>query len=210
MSFLTEEFQRAGQLSGLFFDGEHADGINNSSLSVIKAFLLGKELNFGKKNYQVVGSETHLRILEPRKKSTLLPDVDESMVTNMVTAAKNCKSLQELLKNSKREILCHSIINGVKVRGTLDILKGKKGGDLKTTICGDEIEFYTKAIEYDYPRQAVFYSNMQKLNSFVFYGLQKKYPFQVYTMHMEDFPKEMRAAKDEMEFLLYFYQKYIL
>lgn len=209
---LKKEIERAGIFAGLLCLNEKGkpDGVNNSTLSNVKKILLGQPLFKGGENFLRVGSELHRRQLQPNEPEYNLSIVEEAVVSGMDRSLASYKPLQKLLKGAEKEILLRATIYGTPVRGTLDIRKRKAGGDLKTSACSTEFEFYKKAIEYDYPRQAQMYKKIAGLNSFVFFGVQKKYPYQVYEMNMGDFPREMKEAELELEFLIYVYKNYIL
>lgn len=182
--------------------------INNSGLSVIKRKLLGTPLYMGNERFLHVGKELHKRVLEPHLEPKRLVNDEETMVRNMEQSCSEHKELQKLLKGAERELTVFNRIDGVLIRGTLDIKKKKIGGDLKTTSCRTHDEFIKKAIEYDYPRQAWIYSKIAGLDEFVFYGIQKKEPFGIFPMFMGDFKKEVRSAEKEARFLIQFFKTY--
>lgn len=209
METLLSEVKRAGQMAGLFC----SDGVNNSTLSNLKRLLIGAQGFSGNERFLAVGSETHKRVLEKHLKPVRLPAEEERIVKGIELAASKDKILQRHLDGAMTELLIRKRINGVLCKGTLDIVKvelGKRhGGDLKTTTCKSDVDFYTKAIEYDYPRQGTFYTKLAGLSTFKFYGLQKGYPFNVYHMDLRDFRQQVKEAEAEIEWLLYVYNKYV-
>lgn len=211
MKLLVNELEKAGINSSLFC----SDGVNNSTLGAIKRILMGlPSSKFDSlARFAILGSETHRAILEPHMPPFELYPEERIKADAMYNAALKHKPLLAILHKADKEILLKAKIGNVPVRGTLDIRKinGKKriGADLKTTVCSSELEFYKAAIDYDYPRQGWFYSEIDQLDEFIFFGLQKQWPFKVFTMNLKDFPKEVNAAKEEAKFLLYIYEHYI-
>lgn len=112
------------------------------------------------------------------------------------------KAICEIKKKKK--------LNGVLVAYILDINQKhrKRGADLKTTNAKNLEDFISKAIDFGYFRQGETYKVAEGLKDFVFIGIQKEPPFNVYILDVSLYPEEVKYAQQELEFLLYFYQNY--
>lgn len=183
--------------------------INNSSLSALKKWMLGQPQFNIPPRYLLFGREFHKRCLEPHKRKKILTKEEEYDLKKMVDSLCNHYLFRELAKGAKMEHLIQTeSINGVKVRGTLDINNQHllAGGDPKTTSTRSRSAFIKSCFEYDYPRQAWFYKQLAGLDEFFFLGIQKKAPYGVFVMDMSDYKREMKEAQYEAEFLLEFYR----
>ncbi len=186
------------------------DGVNNSTLSNLKKILLGERLFFGNEKFLAVGRELHQRVLEPHLPWNRLDPADEVKVMAMMASLASHKQFSAHLKGAKCEVLRHGFVHGVYMRGTLDMDKKRKGGDIKTSACTSLLDFHAKAIEYGYPRQGYIYSQLANLNDFIFYGVQKQWPYKVMVMDLKDFKPQVNEAKKELDYLLHVYKNYVL
>lgn len=183
--------------------------INNSTLSRLKSWLLGHESYSIPPRYLIFGREYHKRLLEPHKRKKKLTKEEEYALCRMIESMEANSIYRQLKKGALFEHLIDTeSLCGVPVRGTLDICNHKLSaeGDPKTTSVRSRAAFIEAAMDYNYPRQRVFYQGIAKLGNSFLLGIQKKPPFQVFPVDMNDYKKEMQAAKFEMEFLLEFYR----
>ncbi len=72
---------------------------------------------------------------------------------------------------------------GFNCQAKLDHKNLVSGMDLKTTSAATQAEFEAHAIAYHYDIQAAFYLDGSKLSTFIILGVQKKYPYQTFTMY---------------------------
>jgi hypothetical protein len=192
--------------------GPLSESINNSGLSAIKRRLLGHTSGLKiAAHYLDFGTELHRRLLEPRKRPHMVFSLfDLNRLNFMEASLRTHTGFAMLLRGAQTERLRRGVIDGVKVHGTLDIVKPKLriGGDIKTTSTRSHVEFITSAIGYDYLRQAWVYCKIAKLDSFIFYGIQKQPPYQVFELDVANFAHEFQEAEEEARFLLDFYKRY--
>jgi hypothetical protein len=182
---------------------------SHSALEVILKFLTNREQFKGGEVYLHFGNACHEQFALGKH---------EREVTVIQQRALNimCKKLHEhpvvkrLLKGAIQEVKKKTKLNGVLISYILDIhqLTTKLGGDLKTTTAKSLEEFVEKAIEFGYPRQGVTYKVAEKLKDFIFIGIQKEPPYNVYIMILSEYPDEIAYSMEELEFLLYFFQNY--
>lgn len=187
--------------------------VNNSTLSVIKDWLLGHKQKMFDPFFRIFGREFHKQSLEPHKrKTTVGAKAEDKRIAAMVKSLAANALFKMLFKDSRKEHLVKGTYCGVKVHGTLDINKQrtKQGGDPKTTATTSEAKFIESVIKYGYPRQGVLYSAIAKLNEFYFFGIGKKYPYPVWVFDLNN-PKHksvVRYYTEELIFLLYFFKHY--
>lgn len=178
---------------------------------------MGIPLFRGGESFLKFGSELHRSVLEPKTKPEFksFTKDEKARMTSMRLSLEKHKLFQDYMNGADKEITLHKVINGVRVRGTLDIRQiqhfsqtYRRGGDIKTTSVKSEAEFIKKAIQYDYLRQAWIYTQLSSLDVFTFFGVQKYEPYKVFVLHAHDYPKEYEAARKEAVFLLDFYRRY--
>lgn len=182
---------------------------SHSALEVILKFLTNREQFKGGEVFLHFGNACHEQFALGKH---------EREVTVIQQRALNimCKKLHEhpvvkrLLKGAIQEVKKKTKLNGVLISYILDIhqLITRLGGDLKTTTAKSLEEFVEKAIEFGYIRQGVTYKVAEKLKDFIFIGIQKEPPYNVYIMILSDHPDEIEYSMEELEFLLYFFQNY--
>lgn len=178
---------------------------------------MGIPLFRGGESFLKFGSELHRSVLEP-KSEVKFKDFnkdEKTRMTGMRRSLEKHKLFQDYMNGADKEITLHKVINGVRVRGTLDIRQiqyfsqtYRRGGDIKTTSTKTEKEFIKSAIKYDYLRQAWVYTQLSSLDVFTFFGVQKYEPYEVFTLHAHDYPEQYEAARKEAVFLLEFYKRY--
>jgi len=187
--------------------------VNNSTLTVIKYFLLGYAPIFFDPRYQFFGREFHKRSLEAHKKKKRMTAEEETKLFPMVRNLLANPIFKKYFAEAKKEHLIDTeSIMGIPVQGTLDVnnQKYKVGCDPKTTSCRTREEFIRAAIEYGYPRQDWMYCKMAKLKEFIFFGVQKNPPYAIWpvSFHDKQFKEEYEYFHQEALFLLYFFKHY--
>lgn len=187
--------------------------INNSSLTVIKYFLLGYKPSLFDQRFQLFGREFHKRSLEPKKRQKkLTPDEEGRLKVMVANLQANPVFAKYFAASLKEHLIDSTSINGIPVQGTLDINHQgfKVGCDPKTTSCSNREEFIKSCIEYGYPRQDWMYCQMAGLKYFIFFGVQKFPPHAIWpvSFHDKQFKEEYEYFKQEAIFLLYFFKHY--
>lgn len=201
---LKHYLKRVGKVTGPL-----SRNTSHSALEVIKKDLLGLPQFKGGEHFLIFGNDLHEHYLEdkyPRKVNA----AERNKIMVMVSKLRAHPIAHQLYKESTREKKCYIKIQGVEISFILDILQPifKRGADLKSTSCSNEKEFIEKAKEYGYFRQGETYKQAAKLKSFFFIGIQKQSPYNIYILNVDDYKEEMRYAKEELKFLLYFYKHY--
>lgn len=173
----------------------------------IKLFLFGKSPSKFPEKYLIFGNTLHLRCLTSSKK---VGKIDVEMLNRMVTAWLKSPLVKKLMERSIREKKLYVYINGVKLAIILDIEQPhtRTGADLKSTSCKTLTGFIEKAISLDYFRQGLTYKLGRNLKEFYFLGLSKEKPHEIFPLRIDDYPEEMEYARQELEFLLYFFKYY--
>lgn len=133
-------------------------------------------------------SALHERILEPHRHTPLAGDLDTKLLnilTEKVLENHFCKWLR---KFSKKENVClfNDPINDLPCKAKLDLVwKNKLVVDLKTTSQRTYEKFVESCYTYDYDRQAAFYLDAIGGKRFIFVGIQKIKPFDIFIFEPE-------------------------
>lgn len=155
-----------------------------------------------------VGRELHANDLEGISVCKLNAE-ERELVNRMLRALKLHKFYQRMKKGCQYEKTKIKYINGVKVKGKLDVLKpGEYVMDLKTTVCESYEDFIYKANQYGYFRQAWIYQMLSGCTEVYFVAVQKQEPYKVMILRAMDYPLLMQQAKNEVAFLLWYFKQY--
>lgn len=178
--------------------------INNSSLGTIKRYLTNTPPFLGNEFYLKFGGEFHSRVLEGKPKYA--DEMDEASLNQIKLMTQSLEKnpvFRKAMKGSPDlETLIFNDVNGVPMRGTLDIRQKHCAYDLKTTSEMTEAKFIKKALKIDYPRQAYVYKTLAEVDEFIFIGVCKKPPFNIYILNMKDYEEQEQIHKKEAHFLL--------
>jgi hypothetical protein len=190
---------------------KRATAINNSGLSLLKSRLLGYVEKVWDSSFFLIGSEVHKRSLEPKKKHKKFIKADELKIRGMVSALLSNAIFVSLLTGAIVEKKLNGFVMGVKMFGTLDINRVKDKGliaDIKTT-SGKTLQDCLKSCKmYGYFRQAIVYMTLAGAKDFIFIFVTKSTPHRIFFINVNDYPKEMEEAREELKFLLYFWDKF--
>jgi len=185
------------------------DHISSSGLGEIKRVLVGGAPFTGDEKYLIFGSAVHKRFLENKVSKLKLTHDEEQQISGMLTSLNKHKLVKSLMRNSTREVTEIKHLLGTNFKLIVDIDAGDIGADLKTTSAKSEQEFIKLALnKYSYLRQGWCYSMAKKFKEFIFIGIQKQPPYQVYILKQSDYEKEERKIVQETRFLIEFYKKY--
>jgi hypothetical protein len=190
---------------------KRATAINNSSLSLLKARLLGFAEKKIDASFFAVGSETHKRALQPKRRIKRFIKEDELKIRGMVTALLNNPIFTALLVGAVVEKKLKGLVMGVPMHGTLDINRVHDRGliaDIKTTSGKSQKDCIKSCKMYGYFRQAIVYMTLAGAKDFVFIFVTKSAPHKIFFVDVKNYPKEMAAAREELKFLLHFWSKY--
>lgn len=181
--------------------------LSNSALASVLRELTGEPAFFGDEKYLIFGNELHKRLLEPEEELLILDDTQEDLLDEMVATLKK-HPLMVMEDGDQNEIDCHGKIKNTPFHGFLDKKRGKLGVDLKTTSVTTEAAFLKSADKFAYWRQAYIYKKIAKLTDFVFLAASKKNTSRIFEIHTVAYPRQMRRAKFETEFLINVIHKY--
>lgn len=204
---LANSLTRAGVITGPLFDSN----TSHSSLDRAKKFLFGQPQFTGKEGYLHFGNYLHTAFASYPRNRVLNCTIEEAKkLTEMLTKLYEHKIVLALVRDSIREEAFYVNLGPVRVKMILDVkqVHSKTGSDLKTTDCKTYSDFLAKAKEYGYFRQADTYMLGAGLKEFYFIGICKEPPFEIFILRVNDYRKEMAYAREELEFLLYWYQVY--
>ena len=181
---------------------------SHSGLSEVLRIILGLPAFNGDEAFLRVGLELHANELENKSVAKLSPD-ERKMVDGMLAALARHKWYQRMKEDTKKEKELIRKINGVKVSGWIDILKKEEYViDLKSTTCPTYDDFLQKAIGYGYFRQGIIYSLLAGVKDVYFVAIQKQTPHKVFVLNINDYPLLIAEARQEVKFLLYYFNKY--
>lgn len=177
--------------------------MNQSGLSQLKIQLCRQRFPPTNADYFTTGSAVHDRKLEGKYDRILTPEqvID---VEGMCGSLNRCIELDRLLHGAQTEVFVRGKVYGHTMHGTLDILNPPIAtiGDIKTTSTKTFQEFVKSARKYGYFRQAFVYCTLTDIKRFVFIGVRKTSPWDVFTLDTSLFKEDMKYAAQEVKFLL--------
>lgn len=184
---------------------EEKGSMNQSGLSQLKIALCRQRFPPTNATFFNSGTAVHERKLQNRYKHSFELSVeDERDVEGMCGTLNRCTELDALLFRSSREQFVSGLVHGYPMHGTLDIHNTflPAIGDIKTTSTKTNAEFIKSARKYGYFRQAFVYCTITGIKRFVFFGVRKHPPYEVFIIDTIHYPKDMAYAKQEVKFLL--------
>ncbi len=174
------------------------------------------------------GNELHAGALEDKSK-VQLDSKSKGMIKAMMRVLKADKFWIKLRSICKTEVEHYGQLYGTMIKSFLDLWDDRSGtlADLKTTNCQTLPQFLAKAFSYGYFRQAVIYMAITGAKEFYFVGLQKpklkpnpsgdkrwgdkpehyEKP-KVFHLKVTDYPELLEYARQEVEWLLYYFNKH--
>lgn len=189
---------------------------SNSSMGVIKNFLLGIKQFSGDETFLIFGRVLHEYLQHIENKYYVSPDFklltpqEQVWIYGCVKSVRNHFLCKRLIEKSTREVKHYVTIEEVLIALLLDVEQPhvSTGTDWKSTSCVSEQDFIKKALAYDYVRQGKLYKKARKLKHFYFIGIQKQPPHQIYIMDVSRYKDEELYAEQEIKFLAYFFKHY--
>lgn len=169
---------------------------------MLRRELFGAPQFFGNEHYLKFGNELHKRLLKPTAKRFKLDKTQEALLKAMLNRLAEIDGPHKFMKGAQLEqvsvkpIQVYSHTQMVKV--ILDMRKGRKAKDLKTTSTTDEKSFLKSARDYGYFRQAFLYSEAEGITDFEFVGISKKKPHNLFYLPVNDFPIDKQQGKEEV------------
>ncbi|TYZ12624.1 hypothetical protein FY528_04825 [Hymenobacter lutimineralis] len=167
--------------------------VSNTDLSNLKNELLGLTRT-GNPQALIFGSAFHEAVLEPDRYHAPqeLPPAQLRLLDTLAAAVRRQRYCRDLLYRGTAE-LTHTAVHEetgltVKIRPDLLVVTPRLGRrvlvDFKTTSCRDYAQFVGTIEQYDYDRQAAFYSDVLQADRFLFIGVQKKAPHDIWLVEL--------------------------
>jgi PDDEXK-like domain of unknown function (DUF3799) len=156
--------------------------ISNSDLTEFKNHIFGRKFRKPQKAFDF-GSVLHETILEP-KNDIIIPDsVDMDLVNRLSQKVKDdrfCKWILQFASKEKMNLFTDPTTD-LRCKSKLDLVyKNSLVVDLKTTSQPNYGAFLQSCLDYDYDRQAAFYLDSIGSKRFIFVGIQKKAPYDLF------------------------------
>lgn len=166
--------------------------ISNSMLSEFEKKTFNIRHYGDKDKAYALGSMIHTMILEPHKTfhSDIITLSEAAMCRKVADNAKKHPLVKWLCQWSRKEQEYYwtEPTTGLPCKSKLDVIfkLGKIVVDLKTTSAKNDKEFIASIILYSYDRQAAFYLDACGGKRFIFIGLQKQEPYNIYVIELNE------------------------
>ncbi|UOQ51743.1 PD-(D/E)XK nuclease-like domain-containing protein [Hymenobacter cellulosivorans] len=184
--------------------------VSNTDLSNLKNELLGLTRTSNTQAL-IFGSAFHEAVLEPDRYHAPqeLPPAQLRLLDTLA-AVRRQRYCRDLLYRGTAE-LTHTATHEetgltVKIRPDLLMVTPRLGRrvlvDFKTTSCRDYAHFVSTIEQYDYDRQAAFYSDVLQADRFLFIGVQKKAPHDIWLVELSADTASMEQGRKKYRRLL--------
>ena len=167
------------------------EAVSNSDLTRLRDQLFARTRPINAKALQM-GSALHQLVLEPQLEKNWSELVDVDIVESIKDNLYHFAPFQTLLQQAECEVVrvWKDELTGVLCKGKLDMVCNQGIlADIKTTSCESAEAFRRICQTYDYDRQVAFYWDSFKQEAlqpkkFVLFGIQKNFPYQIYTYEL--------------------------
>lgn len=156
--------------------------IANSDLSEFRDYLFGLK-SFKPEKAFAFGSTLHELILEPKKQTQIPEDMDADLLQILREKVIQNRFCSWLRQFARKESIClfTNPATGLPCKAKLDLVyKNRLVVDLKTTSQRNYTAFVKSCDTYDYDRQAAYYLDGVGGKRFVFVGIQKIHPYDLF------------------------------
>ncbi|GAB2784616.1 hypothetical protein HNQ93_002465 [Hymenobacter luteus] len=188
--------------------------VSNTDLSNLKNEALGLTRT-GNPQALSFGVAFHEAVLEPHRYHAPqdLPPAQLQLLDTLAAAVRRQRYCRDLLYRGTAE-LTHTATHTetgltVKIRPDLLVVTPRLGRrvlvDFKTTSCQDYAHFVGTIEQYDYDRQAAFYSDVLGADRFLFVGVQKKAPYAIWLVELSADAYSMEQGRKKYRRLLKLY-----
>lgn len=189
--------------------------ISNSDLSRFKSeVILGQPYHFPPKA-ALFGNELHKLLFEPQLFTGPLPGLDYKLLEKLAGRVNEDTFCRSVLENSHKEhvILFEDADTEAPCKCKVDLIQYRNEKatlilDLKTTSQRDYRRFYESTFTYDYDRQAAFYLDATGAEAFVFIGIQKIKPFDLFYYEITSNKGTIEYGRKKYKALLKRYVEY--
>jgi hypothetical protein len=197
-------------------DYHQINRISNSDLSQFKSeVILGKEYRRPQKAFDF-GNAFHAMLLEPHLPIKSYSSVDYCLVNKLVEKVRKESCCNWHLMNGCKEqiILFEDATTLAKCKAKLDVVTSNLDGvktiimDFKTTQEKDYAAFLNSMLAYDYDRQAAFYTDSIGAETFIFVGVQKIMPYELFFFEATKAPGFLEYGRKKYKALLKKYVAY--
>ncbi|WBO84498.1 PD-(D/E)XK nuclease-like domain-containing protein [Hymenobacter yonginensis] len=188
--------------------------VSNTDLSNLKNEALGLTRT-GNPQALTFGVAFHEAVLEPHRYHApqCLPPAQLRLLDNLAAAVRRQRYCRDLLYRGTAE-LTHTATHTetgltVKIRPDLLVVTPRLGRrvlvDFKTTSCRDYAQFVATIEQYDYDRQAAFYTDVLQADRFLIVGVQKKAPHDIWLVELSADADTMAQGRKKYRRLLQLY-----
>lgn len=186
-------------MSGYFEIESH---VSNSWLGKFKRFLNDEPDFIASEETLSFGSLFHTASLE-----THLYDEGKNKIIENMREALRKNIAYGFIRNHKDTKIEHEHyrrckVTGVMVKMKIDLQLYSSQADIKSTACTTSDGFIDACAKYDYHRQAAFYMDQAGGESFTFFGVQKKYPYKVFTRVYTKNGSHIKEGREEYLYLI--------
>ncbi|MBW3127273.1 PD-(D/E)XK nuclease-like domain-containing protein [Hymenobacter profundi] len=183
--------------------------VSNTDLSNLKAQVLG-QLRTPNPQALAFGAHFHAAMLEPATYQRTTERCPWEQLEQLARQVRRHRYCRDLLYRGTPE-LTHTATHtetGLTVKIRPDLLVRSRAGrrltliDFKTTSCRDYAQFVSTVEQYDYDRQAAFYTDILQADRFLIVGVQKKAPFSIWKVELSADALVMAQGRKKYQRLL--------
>lgn len=183
--------------------------ISNSDLTEFKNHLFGYSDKKPVKAF-AFGTALHSQLLEPKTAPPIPADVDAELLRYLSERVRKHRFCRWVLQFSRKENLnlFTDPDTGLDCKSKIDILhKNRLIVDFKSTSSRDYRSFLETCVKYDYDRQAAFYLDSISASRFVFIGIQKVEPYDLFYFEPTCAPRFIAQGRKKYKALLRAWQQ---
>lgn len=183
--------------------------VSNSELTRLRDRLYERKRPVSKTVLQL-GAAFHQAVLEPNRERRWTEEIDWEIIENLQANLQKNKAFEALLARSESEVsrFWTDETTGLSCKARLDMVSSEGIlADLKTTSCLNRQDFINNCRRFDYDRQAAFYvdsfaSEERKDLRFVFFGVQKVFPYDIFTYEIGPTDAFLESGRNKYQSLL--------
>lgn len=184
--------------------------ISNSDLSQFRELLLYGTKRELPQHACNVGHVFHSLLLEPELPVPQFEKVNYKLLSTLVEKVRGETLVAQLLKTGSREevILFDDPCSKARCRAKIDLHQDGRIIDFKTTYARSQAEFEASLYKLHYDKQAAFYVDSIGAQNFIFVGVQKQSPFNLYYFDCSKHPDCIPYGRKKYKKLLKEYVSY--
>ena len=178
--------------------------ISNSDLTEFKNCIFGRKPFKPVKAFEF-GSVLHETILEPKNEIQIPDSVDMDLINHLSKKVRDdgfCKWILQFASKERVNLFTDPSTD-LRCKSKLDLVyKNSLIVDLKTTSQPNYGAFLKSCLDYDYDRQAAFYMDSVGGKRFIFVGIQKKAPYNLFYFDASKEPNFIETGRKKYRALL--------